>query len=86
MFLLNNISSMSSKSGLLLSCVGVNKLLGGLKGFVFFLLFNFFIGNKMGNGVSVFSINVDGENIDIIKLKILVFEFKKEFKIRDVKL
>lgn len=52
----------------------------------FFLLFSFFIGNKMGNGVSVFSINVDGENIDIIKLKILVFEFKKEFKIRDVKL
>lgn len=73
----NNTSSTSSKSGSLLSRVGVNKLPGGSKGPAPLPLSSPPTGNKMGNGASASSINVDGENIDIIKLKTLVPELKK---------
>lgn len=43
-------------------------------------------GNKMGNGASSTQIVIDGEQIDVVKLKHLVPELRKEIRSRDSKI
>lgn len=43
-------------------------------------------GNKMGNGASSTNIVIDGEQVDVIKLKHLVPELRKEIRSRDSKI
>lgn len=43
-------------------------------------------GAKMGNGASASNITIEGEHIDIVKIRTLIPELRKEIKLRDARL